>query len=154
MTDQQWQAELAADLDGTNWVVEWSSASSEHPMCMADAHNYLTQKSRPIELSRDAFPTPETRKIEALRQLATLTPWGSSAAGGMKRLPGARLDLGIWPWVRGPVRYYGRIIPESSIVNGWISMNGPELWRCDHFHESSEQAYCCAEDELLRRVET
>lgn len=70
----------------------------------------------------------------------------------MDRLPYVRLDRGIWHLEPGVLRYYGRIIPEASVIDGWVDINGPEIWRCHHLHESSEEAFRCAEEELLRRA--
>jgi hypothetical protein len=61
VTKQQWQLELKAALEGTEW---------QYPSCLADVYHRTDKVARQIDLSRDDFRTAETRKAEVRRQLA------------------------------------------------------------------------------------
>ncbi len=72
MTNGQWQAELVADLDGTEWFVEWSGVMQDHPHCIADVCNRLSRESVTLDVAANVFRTPSTRRTEVLRQLASV----------------------------------------------------------------------------------
>jgi hypothetical protein len=69
MTEQQWEVELKNALVGTHWEIYWYGVLQQYPSCVADVHHRVRKVSAQIELSRDVFRTPETRKAEVLRQL-------------------------------------------------------------------------------------
>ena len=69
MTDTQWETELATALIGTDWIINWYGVIQQYPSCLADLQHRVTKAYKQVEVSRDAFRTPEARKAETLRQL-------------------------------------------------------------------------------------
>jgi hypothetical protein len=70
VTEQQWQLELKAALEGTEWEIRWCGVIQQYPSCLADVYHRTDKVARQIDLSRDDFRTAETRKAEVRRQLA------------------------------------------------------------------------------------
>jgi hypothetical protein len=70
MTETEWAAELLAGLMETDWTVAWSGVTQKFPGCLADVHHRITKEYKGVNLSRDAFRTPEARRTEVLRQLS------------------------------------------------------------------------------------
>lgn len=70
MTNQQWRDELAACLEGTDWVVDWAGVIKDFPNCLAEAHHRVTLRARQIDVLQNRFRTPTTRKAEIRRQLS------------------------------------------------------------------------------------
>jgi len=71
MTEQQWKDELAACLEGTDWIVDWCGVIKDFPNCLAEAHHGTTNRARQIDVLQSRFRTPATRKAEILRQLSS-----------------------------------------------------------------------------------
>jgi hypothetical protein len=46
MTNQQWRDELAACLEGTDWVVDWAGVIKDFPNCLAEADHRVTLRAR------------------------------------------------------------------------------------------------------------
>jgi hypothetical protein len=69
VTEQQWQVELVEALADTQWEIHWYGVIQQYPSCLADVFHRTSKTTRQIDLDRDLFRTPKTRKAEILRQL-------------------------------------------------------------------------------------
>jgi hypothetical protein len=69
MTYEEWEANLAVALAGTDWVVKSATITEGFPYAFAALQHRGTQATRVIKLPLGTLPTPETRAAEIRRQL-------------------------------------------------------------------------------------